>query len=176
MSNHTTKSAAIKNKAWKRSGEFNKHHLTPRSQGGQSVTSNLLRLDTKRHDAWHAIFCNLRLNEIITLLLYVKQVMESSIFNGIQLKSTVMLLVKSNSVYHSNKEIKAFKEDMRILNAWTFLFRDKSINEIIEIFLRLKKIKNNVVMLNYLTSDEILKILSTKNNSFSLKRQEKLSA
>lgn len=51
-----------------RSGKFNRHHLTPKQRGGQSIESNLLRMDISRHNAWHLIFNNLTLLEIISLL------------------------------------------------------------------------------------------------------------
>jgi hypothetical protein len=53
---------------WKRSGKFNRHHLKPRSRGGDSLESNLLTMDTNRHDAWHLLFSNLTITEIIELL------------------------------------------------------------------------------------------------------------
>ena len=51
-----------------RDGRFNKHHLTPKSRGGQAIESNLLRMDISRHNAWHLLFGNLTLPEIIALL------------------------------------------------------------------------------------------------------------
>ena len=58
---------------WKRDGLTNRHHLTPRSRGGKSTESNLLEMDYSRHCAWHLLFKNLTLDEIIALLLRVKQ-------------------------------------------------------------------------------------------------------
>jgi len=60
-------------KVWteKRSGKFNKHHLSPKSRGGQSIESNLLRMDISRHNAWHLIFHNLSFEEAAELLLRV---------------------------------------------------------------------------------------------------------
>lgn len=55
-------------KEWKRSGKFNRHHIKPRSRGGDSLESNLLTMDTNRHDAWHLLFSNLTITEIIELL------------------------------------------------------------------------------------------------------------
>lgn len=51
-----------------RSKECNEHHLTPSSRGGQSITSNLLRLERYRHLAWHYLFSNMTLDEIIVWL------------------------------------------------------------------------------------------------------------
>jgi len=53
---------------WERSGENNKHHLTPRSRGGTSLDSNLLLMDKSRHNAWHLLFGTLTLDEIVALL------------------------------------------------------------------------------------------------------------
>lgn len=58
----------------KRSGFFNDHHLKPRSRGGQDIGSNLFGLDEYRHSAWHLLFKNLTLDEIIALLIRVKQI------------------------------------------------------------------------------------------------------
>ncbi len=61
-----------KHKAWKRSKKFNKHHMKNRCRGGQTIESNLLLMDTERHDAFHFLFGNLDFNEIIELLKRVK--------------------------------------------------------------------------------------------------------
>ncbi len=44
---------------------LSKHHLIPKSRGGRSTAQNLLKLWRKRHDAWHYLFDNLTLWEII---------------------------------------------------------------------------------------------------------------
>ena len=63
-------------KHWKRSRKFNRHHLRPKSRGG-SGGKNLLRMDTERHKAWHLLFQNLDLDEIIELLQRVKKLKAS---------------------------------------------------------------------------------------------------
>jgi hypothetical protein len=55
-------------KEWKRSGKFNRHHITPKSRGGKNKKSNILRMDKNRHQAWHLLFNNLKLEEVIELL------------------------------------------------------------------------------------------------------------
>lgn len=55
-------------KTWKRAGKTNRHHLRPRSRGGDSLESNLLVMDIERHNAWHFLFSNLTLDETIELL------------------------------------------------------------------------------------------------------------
>ena len=57
-----------KKRKWIRSRSRSRHHLTPRSRGGSSLDSNLLNMDLHRHQAWHLLFKNLTLHEIIELL------------------------------------------------------------------------------------------------------------
>jgi len=64
----------MKRKEWKRAGKMSEHHLRPRSRGGSSVESNLLRLDIRRHEAWHLLFQNRTLMEVIVLLLRVYKI------------------------------------------------------------------------------------------------------
>ena len=51
----------------------NRHHLTPRSRGGQTLPSNILRIKIVRHCAWHQLWQNKTLKEIIKLLLIIRQ-------------------------------------------------------------------------------------------------------
>ena len=46
----------------------NKHHLVPKSRGGDNHKSNLLLIDMTRHLYWHKIFGNQTLTEVIRLL------------------------------------------------------------------------------------------------------------
>jgi len=57
-----------------RCGSFNKHHLKPGSRGGQTIDSNLIKMDISRHNAWHLLFQNLTLDEIIALLNRLKKI------------------------------------------------------------------------------------------------------
>lgn len=59
---------ACQHRFQERAGWKNKHHLKPRSRGGQSLDSNLITMDAYRHDAWHLLFSNLTLEEVIELL------------------------------------------------------------------------------------------------------------
>jgi len=61
-------------KQWERKHRTNHHHLTPRSRGGSSLNSNLLTIDMERHNAWHFLFGNKTLQEIIDLLERLKQI------------------------------------------------------------------------------------------------------
>ena len=51
----------------------NRHHLKPKSRGGQALDSNLLLIKLQRHVEWHKIFGNLTLDEIIELLIRVQR-------------------------------------------------------------------------------------------------------
>lgn len=50
----------------------NKHHLIPKSRGGKKSKENLLLIDMERHEAWHRLWGNRTLDEVIELLLRVK--------------------------------------------------------------------------------------------------------
>lgn len=64
----------------KKLGVLTKHHLLARSRGGESIMSNLFRLDSYKHLAWHLLFGNKTLDEIIKLLQRVKHLKESQRF------------------------------------------------------------------------------------------------
>jgi hypothetical protein len=49
----------------------NKHHLTPKSRRGDNEQRNIILLHVAKHEAWHTIFGNRTLEEIITLLVRV---------------------------------------------------------------------------------------------------------
>jgi hypothetical protein len=51
----------------------NKHHLTPRSRGGDESGENLFLLRLDRHFYWHKLFGNKTLEEVISLLQRVHQ-------------------------------------------------------------------------------------------------------
>jgi len=51
----------------------NRHHLKPKSRGGQKVESNLLLIDMTVHNWWHKRFGNMTLDEIIELLQRVRR-------------------------------------------------------------------------------------------------------
>jgi len=65
-----------------RAEKFNYHHLVPRSRGGQGVESNLLRMDISRHNAYHLLFGNLTLSEVIELLQRIYHIKEAQRFRG----------------------------------------------------------------------------------------------
>jgi len=63
-----------------KAGFTTEHHLKPRSRGGESIGSNLLLLDAYRHSAWHLLFNNMTLDEVISLLIKLKHIKESQRF------------------------------------------------------------------------------------------------
>lgn len=63
-----------KKKVWCRSHRNNHHHLRAKENGGPTIASNLLTIDSERHKALHFIFGNLNLDEIIALLQRVKRI------------------------------------------------------------------------------------------------------
>lgn len=49
--------------------KMTRHHLVPKSRGGNGSDSNLLRMKWyQHHTQWHMLFGNLSLDEIITCL------------------------------------------------------------------------------------------------------------
>lgn len=58
-------------------GRKTKHHIRNKCRGGQSIQSNLLILDEDRHRAWHTLFRNLDLDEVIALLERTRQAKRS---------------------------------------------------------------------------------------------------
>ncbi len=56
------------------------HHLKPKSRGGQNIESNLLIIEIKRHNAWHVLWENRTLDEVIALLQRLKRMKKSQRF------------------------------------------------------------------------------------------------
>ena len=46
-----------------------KHHIIPRSRGGNSGADNIIRVDEKKHQAYHLLFANKLQHEIIEYLI-----------------------------------------------------------------------------------------------------------
>ena len=61
-----------KDKTWCRSGIFDSHHLTAKSRGGKRNPQNIILFDMSRHNAWHFLFGNMTLDEIIATLKKLK--------------------------------------------------------------------------------------------------------
>ena len=60
----------------------NKHHLIPKSRGGEKTQSNILLIDVERHNAWHRLWGNRTLDEVIALLIRVKHAKEHQRFSA----------------------------------------------------------------------------------------------
>jgi hypothetical protein len=52
-----------------RAGFCNNHHIRARSRGGDSTPANLIRLDERRHAAYHLIFGDKTFKEAAMILL-----------------------------------------------------------------------------------------------------------
>ena len=50
-----------------------RHHIRPKSRGGSNEVSNILMLWETKHRIWHEVFDNRTLEEVIELLIRVKQ-------------------------------------------------------------------------------------------------------
>jgi len=50
----------------------NRHHLIPKSRGGSKSKRNLLLMKIIRHNEWHKIFGLMTLDEVIELLIRVR--------------------------------------------------------------------------------------------------------
>lgn len=57
-----------------KAGFKDRHHLKNCSKGGSTSKANLLKLDAYKHDAWHLLFENKNLDEVIDLLIRIKQI------------------------------------------------------------------------------------------------------
>lgn len=55
---------------------MSRHHLTPKSRGGSWSMDNILKLWRDRHDAWHLLFGNMTLSEIIVALTRIERMKE----------------------------------------------------------------------------------------------------
>lgn len=51
----------------------NRHHLIPRSRGGNNHPQNLLLIHIERHEAWHRLFHTMCLDEVIDLLVRMQR-------------------------------------------------------------------------------------------------------
>ena len=58
----------------------NRHHLIPKSRGGNKIQSNLLLIDMEKHCAWHILWKNRTLDEVIELLIRVKRAKRNNDF------------------------------------------------------------------------------------------------
>lgn len=78
--NHFERQKRSIHKFKKRAGKNEQHHLKPRSRGGQDIQSNLVKLDIYRHDAFHLLFGNRTLKEVIEILTRLQHIKEAQRF------------------------------------------------------------------------------------------------
>lgn len=57
-----------------------KHHLIPRSKGGTNDPENLLMIEEELHHAWHLLFGNRTISQIIRMLTKIKYSPNKTIF------------------------------------------------------------------------------------------------
>ncbi len=138
-------------RVWQRLRTFGEHHLTPRSRGGSDAKSNLLRLDKARHKAWHFLFANTTLVEIIKILKYILEVhnkKQKAEMNQASSKFGVELdhkkIVKSNKRDNQAVEPNLLVLDKEHYKAWEFLFGNLTLNEVIYVLERIKEFKRRV--------------------------------
>jgi hypothetical protein len=74
------------------------HHLIPRSKGGESIGSNLLKIDVYRHDAFHLLFKDRTILEIISILKKYNTINDfmKTIDNYFKWKALLLLFGKKN--------------------------------------------------------------------------------
>ena len=68
-------------KNWCRSGKYDSHHLTAKSRGGKRNPQNIILFDTARHNAWHFLFGNMTLDEVIATLKRLRYYQKSKKIN-----------------------------------------------------------------------------------------------
>lgn len=55
-------------KKTRRRRKLTRHHLTPKSRGGNGSAKNILYIHRNKHDVWHILFGNATLEEAALLL------------------------------------------------------------------------------------------------------------
>lgn len=98
----------------KKAGFCDEHHIRiPSSRGGDKNPSNLLLIDAYRHDAWHLLFMNKTLSEVILLLHRV---------------NSIKIMLRSLNSYYKYA-------------AFNLLFGKKTLEEIIALLERVRHLK-----------------------------------
>lgn len=85
------------------------HHIIPISRGGKRIPENELKIDSQVHDAWHVLFGNLLVEEVITLIKYAWQEDSGRL--------------KDKYLWGQVKTIKGKEKDKRLF-AWRTVFGD----------------------------------------------------
>ncbi|OGG48541.1 hypothetical protein A2678_03570 [Candidatus Kaiserbacteria bacterium RIFCSPHIGHO2_01_FULL_53_31] len=60
-------------RAWNRAGRFDNHHIVNAVNGGRTTLENMLRLDVRRHAAWHVLFGNMTIRQSAVALLQCEE-------------------------------------------------------------------------------------------------------
>jgi hypothetical protein len=83
-----------------------RHHMTPKSRGGDRSPENLLLLKIDRHFYWHKLFGSRTLEEVIRLLLRVHQAKGRCLYAhmGLYCRSAACLAFKSGGNGRTGKE------------------------------------------------------------------------
>jgi len=83
-----------------------RHHLTPKSRGGDHSPENLLLLKIDRHFYWHKLFGRRTLEEVIQLLLRVHRVKGRCLYAqmGLHCRSAACLASRPNGNGRAGKE------------------------------------------------------------------------
>lgn len=97
----------------KRAGWKDGHHIL--IPGGETISSNLFLFDVYRHDAWHLLFGNKKLDEIISLLWEMKSI---------------------------ESFLESFKNDYKY-DAFQLLFGRKTFEHVISLLKRVRDIKKS---------------------------------
>ena len=81
------------------------HHIRPISRGGKKTPDNELEIGANLHEAWHTLFGNLLVDEVITLI--EKLWLDKS--GNIQKKYLVGELIKTKRDREKDKRISAWE-------------------------------------------------------------------
>lgn len=65
-------------KNWQRAGKNDRHHILPKCRGGSDDTNNIIRMDIRRHAAFHLLFGVMTFKEAGELLLRAHKMKENS--------------------------------------------------------------------------------------------------
>lgn len=65
----------------KRAGFNTEHHIRNRKNGGESIKSNLLTIDAYKHSAWHLLFKDMTIEQVIAFLTRVNRAKKSQQFH-----------------------------------------------------------------------------------------------
>ena len=100
------------------------HHMRPISRGGKRTPENELTIDVDFHNAWHTLFGNLFLDEVITLI----EKLWTDKSGRIQEKYLVGEFIENRKGEEKDKRLSAWKvicEDVRSASEAVKIIKDK---------------------------------------------------